>query len=410
VRRRKGGGAVTDSQSHMPGKACRLTFEQLPSGVLLAERGGRITGVNRAARRLLGPAADDKAATCCAVFGCRREGTVLAGACITELALAATEPLPEVRVDLLAPHAGVDSVWIIAAPLVEMPEHAVLELRPGASSDRRRRTEPHWLGQTKLRVRTLGRTHIDSEEGPLDGEWLGHRPGEVLKFLVCHRGRPVPTEELLETFWPLARGGGAASLRQTIHVIRQHLEPRRSSRRQSSFVIGRKGGYELNLQTVWIDADEFEHSVRVGLGALARRDLVAAEQALAHAATLRRGDFLADEPYADWVLSERDRLRDLATLALRTLSSLRLMRGDLVGAMWPARDLADLQPLDLDTQRDLLRLLLLRGQYSEASRRLDVVRRHWRRTFGDEPDIDLAELRPPPAGRPSELRRVAGGY
>jgi DNA-binding SARP family transcriptional activator len=399
---------VTESHSHTPESTCPVTFEHLPSGVLLAERGGSITGINGAARRMLGPAADEGEATCCAVFGCHREGSVLAGVCITELALAATEPLPEVRVDVQAPGSGVDSVWIIAAPVEGAPGRAVLELRPGVSSDRRRRTEPHWLGQTKLRVRTLGRTRIDSEDGSLDGEWLGHLPGEVLKFLICHRDRPVPTEELLETFWPQARGGGAASLRQTVHVMRQRLEPQRASRQPSSFIVGHKGGYELNLKTVWVDADEFERRVHAGLRALARRDAVRAEQALSQAATLRRGDFLADEPYADWALGERDRLRDLATRALRTLASLRRARGDLDGAMWPARELADLQPLDLDTQRDLLDLLLLRGRCSEASRRLEVVRRHWRRTFGDDPDIELGELRPPSARWTPAVQRLAG--
>ena len=397
------------TQSHAPGHECRVAFEHLPSGVLLAERGGAIKGMNRAARRLLGPVATDSAMTCCEVFGCHREETVLARSCITALALDATAPLPEIRVDLALSGAGVPSVWVIAAPVEQMPGRAVLELRPGASSDRRRRTEPHWLGQTRLRVRTLGRTRVDSEDGPLDGEWLSHRPGEVFKFLVCNRGRPVPTEELLETFWPLARGGGAANLRQTIHVIRHHLEPRRSSRQPSSFIVGHKGGYELNVQTVWIDADEFEHCVGVGLRAMQRGEHAAAEQALSRAATLRRGDFLADEPYADWALSERDRLRDLATRVLRTLSSLRLARSDLDGAMSPARELADLQPLDLETQRDMLRLLLMRGQYSEASRRLDVVRRHWRRTFGEEPDLDLGELKRPSVRSVPRMRQVAGG-
>ena len=396
------------TESHAPGHECRVAFEHLPSGVLLAERGGAIKGMNRAARRLLGPVATDSATTCCEVFGCHREETVLARTCITALALDATAPLPEIRVDLALSGAGVPSVWVIAAPVEQMPGRAVLELRPGASSDRRRRTEPHWLGQTRLRVTTLGRTRVDSEDGPRDGEWLSRRPGEVLKFLVCNRGRPVPTEELLETFWPLARGGGAANLRQTIHVIRHHLEPRRSSRQPSS---SRRAQGRLRAEPPdGVDRrGQPEHCVDVGLRAMQRGEHAAAEQALSRAATLRRGDFLADEPYADWRSAS-----GTACVTSRPGCCGRCPRcvSRAATSMVRCRRLASsrtLQPLDLETQRDMLRLLLMRGQYSEASRRLDVVRRHWRRTFGEEPDLDLGELKRPSVRSVPRMRQVAGG-
>jgi hypothetical protein len=43
-------------------------------------------------------------------------------------------------------------------------------------------------------------------------------------------------------------------------------------------------------------------------------------------------------------------------------------------------------------QRELLVMLLRRGRHAEASRRHEIVRRRYRRTFGEDPPFDLSEL------------------
>src|SRR5262249_14772711 len=151
-----------------------------------------------------------------------------------------------------------------------------------------------------LRIYTLGRTRLESGEGPLAGDWLGHRPGQLLKYLICHRGRTIPLDELIEVFWPEARSSRSTNVRQAIHLLRERLEPHRRKHQPSSFIAARNGGYELDGRSVWIDADEFETTIRRGLDALAREDLAAAEEALSHAVALHGGDFLSDEPYAEW--------------------------------------------------------------------------------------------------------------
>ena len=101
-------------------------------------------------------------------------------------------------------------------------------------------------------------------------EWLGHRPGQLLKYLVCERGRVVPLEELLEVFWPHAGRAGASSVRQAIHTLRDRLEPDRPRGKPSGYVVARAGGYELAPGRVAIDADDFEARARAGLEALQR--------------------------------------------------------------------------------------------------------------------------------------------
>ena len=371
----------------------RAVFEFSPSGIIVTNAQAEVQGSNLGAKRMLGEALDREKLRCCDIFDCRRTGTPLAGHCITELALNRPDPLPELRVDIPMRGGSTGSVWVSAASIGGAEAAVIIQMRPGVVGDRRRRTEPHWMGGPQLRIFTLGRTRVESGEGPIAGEWLGHKPGQVLKYLVGHRDRLIPAEELIETFWPQTPGPkGATSVRQAIHTVRDRLEPDRERHGASSFVVARAGGYELEHGTVWIDADDFEESVRTGLSAVSRGETETAELALTRAVALYRGDFLSDEPYAEWAFGERDRLRDLAGQALRGLSTAKSEAGDLEGATEQLHRLAELEPLDMDIQRDLLSLLLRRGRHAEAHRRHEIIRRRYRRTFGEDPPFDLADL------------------
>jgi DNA-binding SARP family transcriptional activator len=143
---------------------------------------------------------------------------------------------------------------------------------------------------------------------------------------------------------------------------------------------------------VLVDADVFTAAAEAGLVALREGDAPRAEAALARAAALYRGDFLADEPDAEWALPERARLRALAGRVLRALAGMRVRAGDLDAASELLQRLAELEPLDVEAQRQLLTLLMRRGRRTEAARRYEVVARRFRRAFGEEPNFQLAEL------------------
>ena len=181
-------------------------------------------------------------------------------------------------------------------------------------------------------------------------------------------------------------------MRYFVHALRTRLEPTRGSRVPSSFIESRRGGYSLNTQRVWVDATEFEELVATGLAALAAGERETALHRLEPATNLYRGDFLADEPYAEWALAERDRFQELAGRALRALIELRLAVDDLEGAARHARRLADTEPYDNDAQRRHIELSLRRGRRTEAVRRYKLFQQRLHRNFDVEPDFTLAEL------------------
>ncbi len=371
----------------------RAVFEFFPGGIVVVDATGHVQGANLTAKRMLGAALERERARCCDLFDCRRAGTPLAEHCITELALERPTPLPEVRIDLPKGESGTPkSVWVTASSIVGGDPAVIVAMRPAVVGDRRRRTEPHWMVGPQLRIFTLGRTRVESGQAPLAGEWLGHRPGHVLKYLVTNRDRVVAAEELIEVFWPAVGTKGSTNVRQAVHTLRDRIEPARERHAASAFVAARSGGYELERDAIWIDADDFEASVREGLRMQQTGDAEAALAALSRAVALYRGDFLAEEIYAEWAFSERDRMRELAGQALRTLSDIRAGMGELEAATEPLHRLAELEPLDMDVQRDLLALLLRRGRHAEAARRYETVRRRYRKTFETEPPFDLGDI------------------
>jgi DNA-binding SARP family transcriptional activator len=364
---------------------------QAPFGVLVFDRWGRLAGHNPASEHLLGPLRGHRgegAVRCCDLLGCRRPGSALEGRCVLELVREADAALPEIRIDL-DPDREPGALWITMAPLDD--GQMIVTLRPGEHGDRRRRTNPHWIAGPRLRVAALGRTRVASAETPLGGQWIQQRPGQVFKYLLIHRERLVPIDELAETFWP---GGVEPALHNAhyfVHVVRNYLEPGRPKRRPSAFILAERGGYRLDTDRVELDVDRFESLVAAGLAAAARGD-AGAHPLLVRAIELYRGDFMADEAYAEWTFAERDRLRSRVGEALRALAAMALDADDLAAAAGHLARLAELEPFDVPVHRDLLELQLRRGRHSEAKRHYFSLRARMRQHFAEDLDFTLAEL------------------
>ncbi len=384
-------GAHTPARSSLEHEA----FRSFPYALLVLDRDGRAVAQNEQATRLIQTAAlPRKALTCCALLGCRRADTVLAAGCATELALGSDAALPEMRVDIDSP-SGPLAMWVTAASFGRGGGRVVLQLRPGIAGDRRQRTSPHWMSGPTLRIRTLGRTTVESAEGPIGGAWLDQRAGQLLKYLIAERHRAVAVDEIGESIWPGASYAVGSSVRYYVHALRRRLEPQRGSRAPSAFIVAQAGSYRLNVERVEIDADECETHLTAGLAA-AEDEPHAAAGEIELGLALYRGEFLAELPYAEWAMPERHRLHDLTCLGLRRLADLRMERRLVDGAARCLERLAILQPYDEDVHRRLMELDILQGRRSDAVRRYATLRSRIRRTFGHDPDFTPADLARPP--------------
>ncbi|MDP9346152.1 MAG: winged helix-turn-helix domain-containing protein [Actinomycetota bacterium] len=378
------------------GSMAAHVFRRYPYAIVVLDAEGRMVEGNERVRRVLpaqmAPGREHEPGFGCELIGCRRPRGPLEEVCLHELALDNDGPVPEVRVDLQVA-SGAAAAWVTVAALGTDPQRIVMELRPGRARDRRRRSETPLRAGPDLQVRALGRTRVIGPDGPINGSWLDNRAGQIFKLLVAKRRQPVYADEIVEALWPDAKGSDTRGLRYFIHVLRGSLEPGRAARSPSSYVLAAAGSsYMLDLSRVWIDATAFEEHVEAGLAARKRGERDLAADRIRRGLDLYAGDFLADEPYAEWAVGERDRLRRIASEGLRALGELGLQDGDLKSATGAFLQLAELDPFDLDVHRQLLSLLLDQGRRSDAVRHHDVLRRRMLTTFGEPLDFTLMEL------------------
>lgn len=360
-------------------------FDHLPHGIAVTDRVGRVITWNPALEDVLELEAEPAGSTCCDLFGC---GTARGprGGCLTEQAIrAGGRPL-----EVVIPRPGGTPLWATVAPLREDGSRLVFEVRHAPDRGALKPASSQTLGEPRVRLFTLGRTEVLTPEGPLNGEWLDQQPGQLLKYLACERHRVVPAEEIAEAICRHARSTTINTVRYFIHALRKKLEPGRPKGGRAVVVLARHGGYTLNRSEVWIDADEFEASVDAGLAAVAQGQSAVAADNFEDAVSLYEGDFFADEPYAEWALMERERLRALVEKPLRALSELHADHPDAAAGY--LERLAHMEPLDGAVQRELLSLWVRQGRLSRAARHYHAFEQRLLRQFGERPAFRLSEL------------------
>jgi DNA-binding SARP family transcriptional activator len=143
--------------------------------------------------------------------------------------------------------------------------------------------------------------------GDLTAKLPASRGLSLLKYLLLHHKQNIPREVLMDIFWPDAEPETARNnLNVAIHSLRKAL-------RTVIFlpvIVFEDGAYGLepSLQ-IWLDVEEFESCVKAGQRLEARDQLTAAVVEYESAISLYQGDFLEQNPYEEWTVLERERLR-----------------------------------------------------------------------------------------------------
>jgi DNA-binding SARP family transcriptional activator len=203
----------------------------------------------------------------------------------------------------------------------------------------------------QLEVRLLGRFEVlvDSQPIPADA-WAQRRATDLVKLLALAPGHRMPRDEVLETLWPqLGADAAASNLHKAASYTRRALGERGA-------VVLRGGVVELApAAEVTTDVERFEAGDDSAYG----------------------GELLPDEPYKEWLLGARARLRERRLARMRS------------EGRWD--DVLREDPADEEAHRTLVRRHVARGDRPAAARQFRLLREELSR-LGAEPSEETLAL------------------
>jgi DNA-binding SARP family transcriptional activator len=191
----------------------------------------------------------------------------------------------------------------------------------------------------KIQIYTLGTLQVVRDSVAVtESDWHTRQARQLLKILLTERPRPVSTDVLIEILWPHSTPSAAATtLRSAINALRNVLEPARPNRAPSKYIVTQAPGYAFHLtQDIWLDVEEFERRLTQ---AHALADPLLRLHFLEGAIALYQDDYLLSDPYADWLQTERERLRERFFNALLQAADLYADMGRYADAITTCRRL-----------------------------------------------------------------------
>ena len=204
----------------------------------------------------------------------------------------------------------------------------------------------------------------------------------LLAYLAVEPGRRHSRDMLATLLWGDREEAQARkSLRQAIYSLRKTLP----DVAEALFVM-HGGGIALNPEAIDADVPRFERLVREGT-----------PETLERAAALYCGDllhgFVLEEPgFEDWLVAERERLRELAIEGRAKLLAHQARTGETERAIQTAAQLLALDPLQEAVHRTLMRLYARQGRRATALRQYQMCVDLLRRELRIEPEAETKQL------------------
>lgn len=233
-----------------------------------------------------------------------------------------------------------------------------------------------------LHISLLGDFALFSGETPVTTLTVP-RVQSLLAYLVLHRNAPQNRSHLAFLLWPDSTEAQAhTNLRQLLYHLRQALPDADGFLRADKQSLQWLPAYPD--VTFTLDIQEMEQALIRAEQAEKARDTHVLRQELEQILRLYRGDLLPG-CYEEWLLPERDRLRQLFSRTAERLLTLLEKAQDYEAAIGVAQRLLRADPLDEAAYRHIMRLHALRGERAAALRTYHVCAQLLERELGTEP-------------------------
>lgn len=246
--------------------------------------------------------------------------------------------------------------------------------------------------QGQIRLAFLGKPKFERNGQPLD---LTSVKGQALLAYLAVTRQTHSRSALAGLLWSdMPEADARTNLRVTLSQLKKAV---------GNVVLATRRTIELNPDSnLWLDITELEHAANSGNN-------------LAEAADLYRGDFFDDfqtpeaELFGEWLVVERERLRQLALGVLGQLADTSLAEGNYAAGIEAARRLLSIEPWQETGHRQLMTLLAADGQRSAALAQYETCRRLLADEFDAAPSAEttaLAEAIRASAWQPPEVSGI----
>jgi DNA-binding SARP family transcriptional activator len=212
----------------------------------------------------------------------------------------------------------------------------------------------------------------DGEPVPASA-WQSRKARDLLKFLVCRRGRSVHREQLAEVLWPDEDPAKTANrLSVALSTVRATLDPAHRHP-PDHYVAGDGDAVALRTEHVDVDVEMF---LAGAAAALARpSDDLESWEDLSDVESMYVGDVFEDDPYPDWTVDLREKARLTYLDVARTLAALANQAGDHDAQARYTLRILERDPYDEPAHLSLIALLARDGRHGEARRRYRLYSR-----------------------------------
>ncbi len=255
-----------------------------------------------------------------------------------------------------------------------------------------------------LRVQTMGRFSVHWGDRELD---LGSskKGRAAFRYLLACSGGHAAKEVLLELFWPEEEADKARhKLHIAISTLRQALRDAISAAcGQSGYtvepdllencILFEEEGYGLHPAIhIDLDADEFVAHYQTGERMERERRAGEAMQEYQSAMALYKGDFLAEDLYADWAVAPRARLEEIYLTLLGRLALHYQEEGGYTESIACCRQILIRDSFREDAYRHLMRCYSRMGRRNEALLEYARCAEVLQRELGVHPMRETVEL------------------
>jgi DNA-binding SARP family transcriptional activator/tetratricopeptide (TPR) repeat protein len=233
-----------------------------------------------------------------------------------------------------------------------------------------------------LSVSLLGDFRIRHDELPVAGV-DSPRLQSLLAYLLLHRDAPQSRAHLAFLFWPdTGEDQARTNLRNLLHHLRRALPDADSYLEANVQILQWRSDVPLDLDVANFDAAMTQSNREI--------DPVVRRGALERAVSLYGGDLLPS-CFDDWIIPERERLRQAYLGALERSIGILEDQRDYEGAIRHAQRLLRSDPLHEATYRRLIRLHALNGDRAGALRAYHTCATLLRRELDVEPSAATRE-------------------